>query len=173
MWTVQKLCVRQGECVQQGHVTETTESVSPSILDLVVTLMMYMFAFTPLQWGTSNSYFFCWDPSLRRSANSILWSLEWSCYEILIIQMSRWQDCAQFCLLSSSSCQFWSYVYESRWTVRWQISFLKAIFPFLYVRNSLNFCVKISLMWTWVVRRCFLENKFSKLTSFDLMYIFP
>ena len=29
--------------------------------------------------------------------------------------MSRWEDCARFCLLSSSSCQAWSYVDESRW----------------------------------------------------------
>ena len=43
------ICFRQGECVQQGHVTETTESVSPSILDSVVTLMLYIFAFMPLQ----------------------------------------------------------------------------------------------------------------------------
>ena len=31
-----------------------------------------------------------------------------------ILKMSRWEDCANFCFLSSSSCQAWSYVDESR-----------------------------------------------------------
>ena len=33
---------------------------------------------------------------------------------ILNSQMSRWEDCANFCFYSRSSCHAWSYVDESR-----------------------------------------------------------